>query len=92
MLVKISFGVITHNFIDVLCSDESKLVYFLGYIDEDPVAVATLCLTEVAGLYGVATVNAQRNKGFCLCYEYCRPQLRQKKEVMTPVFSFVRTT
>lgn len=40
------------------------LVFFLAYVDGEPAGTSSVCVTdEIAGIYGVATLEAFRRRG-----------------------------
>src|SRR5262249_18748932 len=46
-------------------SPKSPIKFYVGYLDSEPISTSELCLAGgVAGLYGVATKESARHKGY----------------------------
>ena len=58
-------NVVSEVFVGLGFGENSPVHHYVGYVDEDPVAAASLFRgSGVAGIYNVATVPAKRRQGF----------------------------
>jgi GNAT superfamily N-acetyltransferase len=60
--------------------EDARSLHYIGYLDEQPVTAATLCLTDgIAGLFDISTPEALRRQGFGSAISWALMQEAQKR-------------